>query len=95
LTESLRPCRAMRAMKRAHSTTRFFIRGTVPSCTQIAPQRAQKADAKEKNIMVERGKKTMAKFVFVGVAVLELLAHAKAAPHSVSPYKLMPNPGPG
>lgn len=45
--------------------------------------------------MVERGKKTMAKFVFDGVAVLELLAHAKAAPRNVSPYNLTPDPGPG
>ncbi len=45
--------------------------------------------------MVKRGKKTMAKFVFDGVAVLELLTHAKAAPHNVSPYNLKPNPAPG
>ena len=45
--------------------------------------------------MVKRGKKTMAKFVFDGVAVLELLAHATGAPRNVSPYNLTPNPGPG
>jgi hypothetical protein len=82
-------------MKRAHSTTGFSLEELLPPCTQIAPQWAQKADAKEKNIMVKRGKKTMAKFVFDGVSVLELLAHAKAAPRNVSPYNLTPNPGPG
>ncbi len=33
--------------------------------------------------------------VFEGDAVLELLAHAKAAPQHTSPYGLTPNPGPG
>ncbi len=37
----------------------------------------------------------MSKFVFEAIAVLELLAHAKAAPRNVSPYNLTPNPGPG
>ena len=40
-------------------------------------------------------KKTMSKFVFDGIAVLELLAHAKAAPRTVSPYGLTEDPGPG
>jgi len=35
------------------------------------------------------------KLVFDGAAVLELLAHAKAAPEHTSPYGLTPNPGPG
>lgn len=37
----------------------------------------------------------MSKFVFEADAVLELLNHAKAAPRTVSPYGLTPNPGPG
>ncbi len=37
----------------------------------------------------------MSRFVFEATAVLELLAHAKAAPRNVSPYNLTPNPGPG
>lgn len=37
----------------------------------------------------------MSKFVFEADAVLELLKHAKAAPQTVSPYGLTPNPGPG
>lgn len=43
---------------------------------------------------IEREKKTMSKFVFDGIAVLELLAHAKAAPRTVSPYGLTEDPGP-
>jgi hypothetical protein len=41
-----------------------------------------------------REKKTIAKFVFEGIAVLELLAHAKAAPRTVSPYGLIEDHGP-
>ncbi len=44
---------------------------------------------------IERENKTMPKFVFGGTAVLELLEHAKAAPRTVSPYGLTPDPGPG
>jgi len=44
---------------------------------------------------IEREKQTIAKFVFDGIAVLELLAHAKAAPRTVSPYGLAEDPGPG
>ena len=33
--------------------------------------------------------------VFDGLAVLDLLAHAKNAPKHTSPYGLTPNPGPG
>jgi hypothetical protein len=44
---------------------------------------------------IERERKTMSKFVFDGIAVLELLEHAKAAPRTVSPYGLTPDPGPG
>lgn len=33
--------------------------------------------------------------VFEGIAVLELLIHAKAAPNHTSPYGLTTNPGPG
>ncbi len=45
--------------------------------------------------MIKREERTMSKFIFDGVAVLELLAHAKAAPRTVSPYGLTDNPGPG
>jgi hypothetical protein len=44
---------------------------------------------------IERETKTMAKFVFDGIAVLELLAHAKAAPRTVSPYGLTEDADPG
>jgi hypothetical protein len=37
----------------------------------------------------------MSKFIFDGTAVLELLAHAKAAPKTTSPYGLTEDPGPG
>jgi len=37
----------------------------------------------------------MSKFLFEADAVWELLNHAKAAPQTVSPYGLTPNPGPG
>jgi hypothetical protein len=39
--------------------------------------------------------KSTSKLVFEGIAVLELLAHAKAAPKHTSPYGLTANPGPG
>lgn len=44
---------------------------------------------------IEREKQTITRFVFDGIAVLELLAHAKAAPRTVSPYGLTKDPGPG
>lgn len=37
----------------------------------------------------------MARFIFDGAAVLELLSHAKAAPKTTSPYGLTEDPGPG
>jgi Protein of unknown function (DUF3085) len=37
----------------------------------------------------------MAKFIFDGTAVRELLTHAKAAPKTTSPYNLTDDPGPG
>lgn len=37
----------------------------------------------------------MARFIFDGAAVLELLSHAKEAPKTTSPYGLTEDPGPG
>ncbi len=45
--------------------------------------------------MSERKEERKSKFIFDGAAVLELLAHAKAAPRTTSPYGLTEDPGPG
>jgi Protein of unknown function (DUF3085) len=37
----------------------------------------------------------MSKFIFEGTEVLELVAHAKAAPKATSPYGMTEDPGPG
>jgi len=44
---------------------------------------------------IEREKRTMSKFVFDGIAILELLTHAKAAPRNLSPYGMTSDLGPG
>jgi hypothetical protein len=82
-------------MKRVHSTKEILIRVTAPLMHDHRPTAGTSAaHAKEKLIMIPPEKKTMSKFVFEAAAVLELLAHAKAAPRTVSPYGLTPDPGP-
>jgi hypothetical protein len=44
--------------------------------------------------LMKREEKAMSKLVFEGTAVLELLAHAKAASRNTSPYGLTEDPGP-